>query len=87
MVQDLKLSHTVNVCEALLTSVLARWNGIKAFGNCHRYHQHGGRGARGGAVVTGTALQAGRLRVRFSMVSLVALASNQSLRLNSRNIS
>ena len=31
MVQDLKLSHTVNVSKALFTSVLTRWNGFKAF--------------------------------------------------------
>jgi len=51
MVQDLKLSHTVNMSKVLLISVLTRWNRFKIFGNCHRYHQHGGRGVRGGAVV------------------------------------
>jgi len=45
MVQDLKLSHTVNVNKVLLISVLTRWMGFKAFGNCHRYHQHEGGGA------------------------------------------
>jgi len=49
MVQDLKLSHTVNVNKVLLISVLTRWMGFKAFGNCHRYHQHeGGGGGAGG---------------------------------------
>jgi hypothetical protein len=31
MVQDLKLSHTANVSKALLTTVMTRWNGFKAF--------------------------------------------------------